>query len=119
MCLVSRLPLSARWIGGLGFPLSILSPLVPARKALRLMNTDDLAAPGTGPLFFFILNELSYADLLYAYEIVNHTHTILGSITLIQVIEPDTGKAVTTEAVHGFALHCLLTVLDSACRAGF
>jgi hypothetical protein len=73
-------------LGRLHVHKSLLAPLVHARKALRLMNTEHLAALGTGPLFFFVLNELSYADLLYAYEIINHTHTILGSITLIQVI---------------------------------
>ena len=81
------------------------------------MNTEYLGALGTGPLFFFVLNELSYADLLYVYEIVNHTHSILDSIALIQVIQPETGKAVTTEAIPGSTLHFFLTVLDSACRA--
>ena len=83
------------------------------------MNTNHPAAFGTSPLFFFVLNKLSYADLLYAYEIVNHTHTVLGSITLIQMIEPGTGKAVTTEAIPGSTLRYFLTILDSACRAGF
>ena len=50
------------------------------------MNTEYLAALGAGPLFFFALNELSYADLLYVYEIVNHAHSVLDSISLIQVI---------------------------------
>jgi hypothetical protein len=43
---------------------SRLTPLVFARKAVRLMNTDDLAALGTGPLFLFVPNELPQADLL-------------------------------------------------------
>jgi hypothetical protein len=50
------------------------------------MNTEVLTALGAGPLFFFLFTELSYADLLYVYEIVNHTHSILDSIALIQVI---------------------------------
>ena len=83
------------------------------------MNTDYLAALGTGPPFLFVSNELSYADLLYVHEIVNHTHAILGSITLIQVIQPVARKAVTAEAVPDSTLHYLLTVLDSACDAGF
>jgi hypothetical protein len=98
---------------------NILTPLVLARKALRLMNIDHLAALGTGPLFFFVLNELSYADLLYACEIVNHAHAILASITLIQVIQPVARKAATTEAVPGSTLRHLLAVLDSAHDAGF
>ena len=83
------------------------------------MNTEQPAALGTDPLFFFVLNELSDADLLYAHEIINHTHPILGSITFIQVIQPGTGKTVTTEAVPGSTLYCFFTVLDSACDAGF
>jgi hypothetical protein len=78
------------------------------------MNTEDLAALGTGPLFFLVPNELSYAALLNVYEIVNHIHSILDSIALIQVIQPDTGKAVTTEAIPGSPMYCFLTVLDSA-----
>ncbi len=83
------------------------------------MNTDYLAASGAGPLLLFVSNELPYADLLYVHEIVNHTHTILGSIALIQVIQSVARKAVTAEAVPDSTLHDLLTVLDSAHNAGF
>ena len=62
---------------------------------------------------------MSYAELLYVHEIVNHTHSILGSITLIQVIQPVAREAVTAEAVPGLTSPHLLTVLDSACGAGF
>ena len=83
------------------------------------MNTDYLAARGTGPPFLFVSNEMSYAELPYAHEIVNHTHTIFGSIALIQVIQPVARKAATAEAVTGFSLPYVLTVLDSARDAGF
>ena len=83
------------------------------------MNTYELAALGTGPPFLFVSNELSYAELVDVYEIVNHTHTILGSIALIQVIQPVARKPVTAEAVADFTLLYLLTVLDSACERGF
>jgi hypothetical protein len=96
-----------------------LTPLVSARKALRLMNTDQLSALGAGPFFLFVSHEVSYAELLYMREIVNHTHSILRSITLIQVIQPVARKPVTTEAVPDLTLPYLLTVLDSACDAGF
>ena len=62
---------------------------------------------------------MSYAGLLYVHEIVDHTHSILGPITLIQVIQPVARKPVTPEAVPDFTLPHLLTVLDSACGAGF
>ena len=83
------------------------------------MNTNYLATLWTGPPFLFVSNELPYADLLYVHEIVNHTHTILGSIALIQVIQPVARKAVTAEAVPDFTLHYLLAVFDSTRDAGF
>ena len=98
---------------------AFLTPLVSASKALRLMNANYLTALGTGPPFLFVSNEMSYAELVYVLEIVNHTHTILGSIALIQVVQPGARKAVTTEAVPDSTLHYLLTVLDSARDAGF
>jgi len=89
-----------------------------AGKALRLMNTNDLTALGTGPPFIFISNKLSYAALLYVVEIINHTHTIPGSIAVIQVAQPVAEKIVTTEAVLEFIFRNLFTVLDSTCGAG-
>jgi hypothetical protein len=94
-------------------------PLVSARNAVFFMNTNDLAALGAGPPFLFVSNKMSYAKRLYVYEIVNHTHTVLGSIAFIQVIQPVARKTVTTEAVPGSTLHYLLTVLDSTVDAGF
>lgn len=78
------------------------------------MNADYLAAPGTCPPFLFASNEMSYAELPYADEIVNHAHTIFGSIALVQVIQPVTRKVATAETVPGFSLPDLLTVFDSA-----
>jgi hypothetical protein len=62
---------------------------------------------------------MPYAELLYVLEIVNHTHAILGSIPLVQMLQPGARKAITTEAVPDSTLHDLLTVLDSARDAGF
>ena len=106
-------------LGSLHVHWCILTPLVLARKAVRLVNTEYFAALRTGPPFLFVSNELSQTELLYIHEIVNHTHAILGSIALIQVIQPVTGKAVTTETESDSTLHHILTVLDSACDAGF
>ena len=83
------------------------------------MNTNYLTAFGTGPPFLFVHDEMLYAELLYVHEIVNHAHTILGSIALIQVVQPGARKAVTTEAVPDSTLHYLLTALDSARGASF
>src|SRR5512147_2441827 len=83
------------------------------------MNAYQMAALGTGPPFLFVSNKMSYAEVLYVHEIINHTHSILGSITLIQVIQAVARKPVTTEAVPGFTLPYLLTVFDTACDSGF
>ena len=96
-----------------------LTPLVSAKKALLFMNTYELAALGTGPPFLFVSNELSYAELLDVHEIVNHTHTILGSIALIQVIQPVARKPVAAEAVPDFTLLYFVTVLDQTHNTGF
>jgi hypothetical protein len=97
----------------------ILTPLVLTRKALRLMDTDQLPALGTCPSFLFVSNEMSYAELPYIHEIVNHAHAIFGSIARIQATEPVARKAVAAEAIPGFILPYLLAVLDSARDAGF
>ena len=62
---------------------------------------------------------MSYAERLDVHEIVNHTHSVFGPITLIQVIQPVAWKPVTAEAVLEFTLPYLLTVFDLACNAGF
>jgi hypothetical protein len=98
---------------------AFLAPLVSANKALLYMNAYQLTALKTGPFFLFVSNEMSYAELLYVHEIIDHAHTILGSITLIQVIQPVARKQVTAEAVFDLTLLYLLTVFDPACDAGF
>jgi hypothetical protein len=92
---------------------------MPAKKALRFMNTYHLTAPGTGPLFFFGFHEMSYAELLYMHEIVDHAHAILNSIALVKVFQPLAGKPVAAKAVPGFTVPQLLTGLDPAGDAGF
>lgn len=83
------------------------------------MNTNYLATLGASPLFLFVFNENPYAELSYIFEIVNHTHSVLGSIAIIQVVQYDTGKAITTEAILDSTFRYFLTVLDSARDADF
>ena len=66
-----------------GLSFYFLFPLIFARNALRLMNTNYFTALRTGPTFPFISNKMSYAELTYVLEIVYHTHTIFSSIALI------------------------------------
>jgi len=83
------------------------------------VNTEYLTAFGAAPPFFFVSDEMLYAEISYALKIADHAHAILGSIPLIQMVQPDAREAVTTKAVLDFGVCHLLTVLDSACNAGF
>jgi hypothetical protein len=93
-------------------------PLASAGKALRLMNTNRLTALGTGPFLPFHFYEVPDAEISYVCEVLDHTHTILRPIALIQLFKPGAGKAVATEAIVDSAFHYLFTVLDSAQDAG-
>ncbi len=97
----------------------LLTPRVPAIKALRIVNTENLTALRAAPPFFFAFNEMPYAEILYVLEIVDHAHDILGSIPLIQMVQPVARKAVTIEAVLDFCVHDFLAVFDLAHDAGY
>jgi hypothetical protein len=81
-----------------GFSLHV-SPWVSAGKALRFVDADDLAAPGTGPLFLFVFYETSDADLPDALQIVNHAHAVFDSIALVQMVQFIAGKTAAAETV--------------------
>jgi hypothetical protein len=81
------------------------------------MDTDYLPALGTDPPLLLRFDEMFYAGLAYLPEIANHAHAVLGSISLIQMVQVGAGEAVATVAVPG--LGHLLTVLDTARYARF
>jgi hypothetical protein len=83
-------------------------------KTLRFMNAEHLTAFWASPPFFFISDELPYAEFSNVIEVINHAHAILGPIPLIQMVQPDARKAATTKAVLGFGVRHLLTALDFA-----
>ena len=83
------------------------------------MNTEYLTAFWASPPFFFGSYEMPYAEFSNVLKICDHAHAILGSIPLIQMVQPDAREAVTTKAVLDFSVHYLLTVLDSTYDAGF
>jgi hypothetical protein len=83
------------------------------------VNREYLTAFRAAPPFFFVSNEMPYAEFSNVLEIADHTHAILGSIPLIQMVQPDAREAVTTEAVLDISIHYLLTVLDSTYDAEF
>ena len=79
------------------------------------MNTEDLTAFRAAPPFFFGSDEMPNAEFSDVLEIADHAHAILGSIPLIQMVQPDAREAVTIKAILDFGVHYLLTVLDSTC----
>ncbi len=60
---------------------------------------------------------MPYAEFSDVLKIADHAHAILGSIPLIQMVQPGARKAVTTKAVLDLRVHYLLTVFDFACDA--
>jgi len=91
---------------------------VLARHALGLVNTEYLAAPGTGPPFFFVPDEMPHAELPDTLQVINHTHAVFRPVTLIQMVQPGAREAVTVETVFDLAIDYLLAVLDTARNAG-
>jgi hypothetical protein len=49
------------------------------------MNTNHFTTFGTDPFPFFVPNEISDPKFIYSFEIVNHAHSILGTIALVQM----------------------------------
>ena len=77
------------------------------------MNTDNFTTFGTNPFLFFIPNEMSDPKFIYHFEIIDHAHSIFGSVSLIQLFQPGTGETITTiGTVLGFAFGDLFTVSD-------
>jgi hypothetical protein len=83
------------------------------------VNTEQITAFRAAPPFFFVSDEMPYAEFSDVLEIADHAHAIPGSTPLIQMVQPGTGEVVTTEAVLDFSAHDLLAVFDSAYDAGF
>ena len=83
------------------------------------MNTEYLTTFWASPPFFFGSYEMPYAEFSNVLKIADHAHAILGSIPLIQMVQPDAREAVTTKAILDFGVCYLLTVLDFAFDARF
>jgi hypothetical protein len=60
-----------------------LSPFVTTGNAVFFMNTDYPAAPGTGPFFRFPFDEIPDTEGFDVLQVLDHAHTIPGSVPLI------------------------------------
>jgi hypothetical protein len=83
------------------------------------MNTDYLAAFGTGPLFFFVLNEPPDTMFLYVTEIVNHAHAVIFPIPIIQAAQNRTRETFTPDAMPVITARYEFAGLYFAPGAGF
>ena len=79
------------------------------------MNADHFTTLGADPFLFFIANEMSDPKFIDHFEIVDHAHSIVCSVSLVQMLQPIAGKTITTtEAIRSLSLRDLFAVLDLA-----
>ena len=84
------------------------------------MNTYHFTAFGTNPFQFFILNEVSDPNFIYHFKIINHAHSILGSVSLIQLFQSGAGETITTiGTILVFVFNDLFAVSDFTCSTIF
>jgi hypothetical protein len=86
---------------------------------MSFMNTNYLTALGTGPLYLLASDKMSYPVTSNVYKIFNPAHTIIGSITFIQVDKIVAREGIATEAVLNFSFSYFFTVLTFARDTGF
>jgi len=84
------------------------------------MDTNNFTTFGTNPFQFLIPNEMSDSNFIYHFEIIDHAHFILDSISLIQLFQPGAGKVITTiGTILGFTFGDLFAVSNFTCRPAF
>ncbi|MDM8524605.1 hypothetical protein QUF80_14650 [Desulfococcaceae bacterium HSG8] len=78
-----------------------------------LMDANHLTTFGTDPFLFFIPNEMSDPEFIYHSEIVEHAHSILCSVPLVQMFQLGAGKNITTiGTIPDFVFGDLFAVSD-------
>jgi hypothetical protein len=84
------------------------------------MNTNKFPTFGTNPFLFFIPNEMSDPSFTYHFEIIDHAHSIPGSVSIIQLFHPGAGKTITTiRTILVSAFGDLFTVSDFTSSTAF
>ena len=91
----------------------VLMPFIPTKKAYWFMNTNHFTTFGTNPFQFFILNEVSDPNFIYHFKIIDHAHSILGSVSRIQLFQFGAGETITTiGTILGFAFSDMFAISD-------
>ena len=71
-------------------------PFISTTKTCSLMNANHFTTVRANPFRFLITNEISDPKFVYHFEILDHTHSVLVSVSLIQVFQPGAGKLAAT-----------------------
>jgi hypothetical protein len=71
-------------------------PLNSAGQAFWLMNANRFAAFGTNPFLLLAPHELPDPDFADRCEIVDHAHSVPGSISLVQMFQSGARKTTAT-----------------------
>ncbi len=108
-------PPRRRGIGCVG-----LTPFIAAGEAIRPVNTEQPAAFGAGPFRLFLPDEAADAGFTDPAEIVQHTHSILRPVPLIQLPEACAGEAIAAlGTIGGSTCGQAVALCDYASGAGW
>jgi len=82
------------------------------------MNTNGISTFGTGPSYSFVSNEFSYAEFFYVFEIFNHAHIVLSSVSFIQMFQIVAGKIVTSKTILSFTFLNIFAIFNFTSNNG-
>jgi hypothetical protein len=85
-----------------------------ATIAISIVNADRASAFRAGPSNLFIRNEFPNSTLFDVFKILNHAHTILGPVSLVQMLQASTRIAFTLKAIFCFGTPEEYTCFDFA-----
>jgi hypothetical protein len=95
-------------------------PFISTKKACWFMNTNHFTTFGTKPFKLFFLNKIFDPNFIYHFKVINHAHSILGSVSFIQLFQPGAGETITTiGTIFVFVFGELFTVSDYTCSTVF
>ena len=83
-------------------------------KALITVHAHQATATGANPFSLLRTDEFPNPVIPDVVKILDHTHSVLGSVSLIELPQPFTGIALTIETIRIAAARWLRAVLDSA-----
>jgi hypothetical protein len=84
------------------------------------MNANHFTAFGTDPFLFFIPNEMPDPEFIDHFEIIDHAHSVLIPVSLVQMFQPIARKTIaTSRTIHDISFSELFAVFDFTGRTVF